>query len=307
MASNGLSRRTLLRTAFAAGIMVAAGSRAQESSARILQRPISVSGEMLPVVGLGTSDAFEVAPGQSRADQRQVLAGFFDLGGRLIDTSPTYGDAESVVGDLLRESDGAQRAFIATKVHETGRAAGIAQMEASETRLGRKPLDLIQVHNLVDVKTQLQTLYDWKVQGRVRYVGITHYLTSAFDALAVLMETEHLDFVQFNYSIMTPDAERRLLPLARDRGISVIINRAFEDGAFFHQVRGQSLPPWASEFDCQSWAQFALKYVLSEATVTCVIPATSNPRHLVDNMQAGFGIMPDAAMRRRMRDYLRRL
>lgn len=301
----GLSRRDVLK--FIAAGHLAAFSRSHVAAATeisIIMRPIPKTGEPLPVVGLGTSGTFEVPPGQSRIHQREVLKRFFALGGTLIDTSPTYGDAETVVGDLLRELSLTKQSFIATKVHERGRRAGVKQMERSERRLGKKPIDLIQVHNLVDVQTQLKTLREWKAQGRIRYLGITHYRTPAFDDLARLMESQDLDFVQFNYSIETPDAERRLLPLARDKGIAVLVNRAFEDGAFFRRVRGKPLPPWAADFDCRSWAQYALKYVLADNAVTCVIPATSNPRHLVDNMGAGKGPLPDANTRRRMRSYL---
>lgn len=303
--SERMSRRDVLKI-IAAG-QLAALSRPRGAAATeimMVVRPIPKTGELLPIVGLGTSDAFEVAPGSSRADQREVLQRFFALGGTLIDTSPTYGDAEIVVGDLLRQLKLTKKSFIATKVHEYGRRAGIRQMEKSERSLGKDPIDLIQVHNLVDVKTQLETLRQWKADGRIRYLGITHYRTSAFDELARLMQTEELDFVQFNYSIGTPDAERRLLPLAADKGIAVLVNRAFEDGAFFRRVRGKPLPPWAADFDCRSWAQYALKYVLADKAVTCVIPATSNPGHLVDNMGAGTGPLPDAGTRRRMRSYL---
>ncbi|MGA7800283.1 MAG: aldo/keto reductase, partial [Gammaproteobacteria bacterium] len=268
-------------------------------------RAIPSTGERIPVMGLGTSDAFETSAGAALAPQREVLERFYALGGRLVDTSPTYGNAEAVVGRLAAELDLTDRLFLATKVHEVGRQAGIAQMEASRRHLGRRRLDLLQVHNLIDVDTQLATLRRWKEQGLVRYIGITHYRVEAFDDLERWMRAVSLDFVQFNYSVATPDAERRLLPLARERGIAVLVNRAFEDGYLFRATRGRALPPWAAEFDCTSWAQFFLKYVLSDEAVTCVIPATSKPRHLVDNMAAGVGRLPDAATRARMRALIR--
>lgn len=304
-AGHGLSRRDLLKALAASQLAAMTWPGAATAAPRpLLRRPIPKSGEMVPAVGLGTSGTFNVAPGESLRDQRAVLQDFFSLGGTLIDTSPTYGDAEAVVGKLLHQLGFTQRAFVATKVHARGREDGIKQMQGSERRLAKKPIDLMQVHNLVDVQTQLRSLRKWKEQGRIRYLGITDYRVSAFDALARLMETEPLDFVQFNYSVTTPDAEKRLLPLAAEKGIAVLINRPFEDGSFFRLTRGKPLPPWAADFDCRSWAQYALKYVLAEDAVTCVMPATSNPKHLKDNMAAGLGDLPNPATRRRMRDYL---
>ena len=304
--SLSLSRRALFRLTAGAALTAALGSGRAGAAPALRARPVPATGEQIPVVGLGTSDAFETGPGASLGNLREVLARFYALGGRLVDTSPTYGNAEAVVGRLAAELDLTDRLFLATKVHEVGRAAGIAQMEASAQRLGRRRLDLIQVHNLIDVDTQLATLRRWKEEGRVRYIGITHYRVAAFDALERLMRRVSLDFVQLNYSIATPDAEQRLLPLARDRGIAVLVNRAFEDGYLFRAVRGRALPPWAAQFDCASWAQFFLKYVLADPAVTCVIPATSKLAHLVDNMGAGVGRLPDdTATRVRMRALIR--
>ncbi|HKJ07661.1 MAG TPA: aldo/keto reductase [Gammaproteobacteria bacterium] len=302
-----LSRRDLLRATGAAaltGLLPAAWGAA---AAPLRLRIIPATGERIPAVGLGTSDAFETRTETALGSLREVLARFHALGGRLIDTSPTYGNAEAVVGRLAAELHLTDRLFLATKVHEVGRQAGVAQMEASQRRLGRRRLDLIQVHNLVDVNTQLATLQRWKAEGLVRYIGITHYRVGAFEALERLMRTMPLDFVQLNYSVATPDAEQRLLPLARERGIAVLVNRAFEDGYLFRVTRGQALPAWAAEFDCASWAQFFLKYVLANDAVTCVIPATSKPRHLVDNMKAGVGRLPGADTRARMRNLIQRV
>jgi len=304
-----LSRRDLLRLGVAGALALGIGVPAAGTAGPVplLRRTIPRTGESVPAVGLGTSDAFETMSGEDLAPLEEVLRLFIAKGGRLIDTSPTYGNAEQVIGTLAGKLGVTDELFLATKVHEVGKESGIDQMERSERLLRRKRLDLIQVHNLVDLDTQLRTLRAWKEAGRIRYLGITHYQTYAFETLERLMRREPLDFVQFNYSIVTPEAERRLLPLARDKGIAVIVNRAFEDGALFRRTRGRALPDWAGEIDCSSWAQFALKYVLAHAAVTCVIPATSKPRHLLDNMAAGVGRLPDAAMQRRMREYIRHL
>ena len=268
----------------------------------MLRRRIPGSGETLPVVGLGTSDEFETAEGTDLDALRAVLRRFHELGGSLVDTAPAYGDAESVLGGLLSDLGLTDTLFLATKVSARGRAAGLEQMQRSRRRLGKRPLDLLQVHSLVDVRTQLRNLRQWKDAGHVRYIGVTHSRVSAFDALEKVMRTEPLDFVQLNYSFTEPQAEQRLLPLAADRGMAVMVNRPFENGALFRAVRGRSLPAWAAEFDCESWAQFSLKYILAHPAVTCVIPATSNPKHLVDNMGAGSGRLPDERTRRRMRE-----
>ena len=252
-------------------------------------------------MGLGTSDEFESA-GENIEQLREVLRLFIDLGGRLVDTAPGYGNAEQVLGNLMNDLGIIEKTFVATKVRTRGRQSGENQFQTSERLLKKRPLDLIQVHSLVDVKTQLDNQRSWKDAGRVRYIGITHSRVSAFKELEQLMRMEQLDFVQLNYSFTEPDAEERLLPLAADQGIAVIANRPFENGALFRRVKGKALPDWAADFDCESWAQFSLKYILTHPAVTCVIPATSNPLHLVDNMEAGTGRLPDEGMRRRMRE-----
>ena len=301
-------RRTLVKHSLLA-VCALAGVRwhplyASAAVATLHRRTIPSSGEQIPMVGLGTSDAFETASGVDPAPQREVLRAFFEYGGRVVDTAPSYGNAEAVVGRLARDLDIRDELFIASKVDRSGEQEGVARMEASQQRLGGRPLDLLQVHNLIDVERQLTTLKRWKEAGRVRYIGITHYRTDAFEELARLMRTHNLDFVQFNYSILTPEAERRLLPLAADRGQAVLVNRAYEDGRWFSLVADRPLPDWTREFDCASWGQFALKYVLAHPAVTCVIPATSKIAHLIDNMGAGTGRLPDAAQRARMRELI---
>lgn len=301
-----LSRRQMLKTLLAAGVLSATGLRLSfaEEKGSILKRKIPSNGEMIPAVGLGSSDTFEVGAGESKEPLAEVLRLFIKRGGRVVDTAPSYGNAESVIGEMSSELGVTDKLFIATKVDRRGREEGIEQMKKSEQLLNTKPLNLIQVHNLIDVETQLNTLRRWKEEGRVRYIGITHYRVSAHDELEKLMKSRDMDFVQFNYSVLSPEAEKTLLPLAADRGIAVIANRPFVDGALFTMTAGKRLPEWAGEFDCKSWAQFSLKYILSHPAVTCAIPATSNPKHLVDNMGAGFGKLPDEKTRKRMRDYM---
>ena len=230
-----------------------------------------------------------------------------ELGGRVIDSSPMYGRSESVVGDLSAELELHDRLFVATKVWTRGRREGVQQMETSMERLRVPRIDLMQVHNLVDAHTHLDTLAQWKAEGRIRYMGVTHYTVGAYDELARMLQSRPLDFVQLNYSLLTRDAERRLLPLAQERRVAVLVNRPFEGGDAFRRIRGRPLPGWAAEIGCHTWAQVFLKYVLSHPAVTCAIPATSNPEHLRDNMSAGAGSLPDAAMRRRMAEDVARL
>ena len=266
-----------------------------------LTRPIPSTGEAIPAVGLGTWQTFDVGAAASERDPlREVLRRFADAGGRVVDSSPMYGAAESVVGDLATEIQVTDRLFLATKVWTSGREAGIAQMEQSLRRLRAKRLDLMQIHNLLDWRVHLKTLRDWKQAGRIRYLGVTHYTASAFDELERVLRAEPLDFVQVNYSLGERDAERRILPLARDRGIAVLVNRPFSAGGLFSSVRGRPLPAWATELGYESWAQVFLKWILAHPAVTCVIPATRRPEHLADNMKAGLGALPDPPTRERL-------
>jgi aryl-alcohol dehydrogenase-like predicted oxidoreductase len=291
------------------GVGIATGRLCAETAGGdLILRTIPRSGERIPAVGLGSSDTFEVgASAAERAPVREVLARYAALGGRVVDTSPMYGTAETVIGDVAQEIGIQRQLWLATKVWTRGREAGIEQMEQSLRRLRTVRVDLMQVHNLIDTQIHLRTLRAWKEQGRIRNIGVTHYRVDAYDELARVIRNEALDFVQFNYSIATRDAERSLLALAAEQGTAVMINRAYEDGSLFSHVRGKPLPGWAAEFDCASWGQFFLKYVLSHPAVTCVIPATSKVEHLVDNMGAGRGRLPDAAMRTRMVAYFESL
>lgn len=305
----GLSRRSALKLLLGAGAALALKSPGVASAgAAQLERVIPRARETLPAVGLGTARVFDVGTSaKARAPLKEVLRSFVALGGSTIDTSPMYGNAETVIGDLTAQLGVRPSLFLATKVWTRGRESGIRQMERSMQRLRTDRIELMQVHNLVDWRTQLDTLRQWKSAGRIRYLGVTHYRVDAFDDLEHLIKTESLDFVQLNYSIATREAEQRLLPLSRDAGTAVLVNRPFEAGFLFRAVRGKPVPSWAAEFDCQSWGQFFLKYVLSEPAVTCVIPATSKPQHLADNMGAGRGRLPSARMRKRMWQYLEQL
>ena len=278
------------------------------AAAPLIERPIPKSGESLPAVGLGTWQSFDVAgDAAGTASAREVLRLFAAGGGRLVDSSPMYGSAESLVGDLATELGVQGRLFHATKVWTGGREAGIAQMEASLRRMRVPRMDLMQVHNLVDVHTHLRTLREWKRLGRVRYIGITHYHSGAYADLERLMRSEELDFVQFNYSLAEPDADRRLLPLAAERRLAVIVNRPFAEGALFDRVRGKPLPELARAIGCDSWAQVFLKWILGQPAVTCVIPATRNPKHMIDNRGAAVGPLPDAALRRQIAAHLEKI
>ena len=252
----------------------------------MLTRAIPSSGEKLPVIGLGTWQAFDVdLNSDNRKQLGDVLSLFVKLGGRLIDTSPMYGRAEDVIGELtsalgIRDKFATANPsggglFLATKVWTQGKENGIKSMERSMTLLRAKRIDLMQVHNLVDVQTQLATLREWKAQGRIRYLGITHYEAGAFADVEKIMRSEKLDFVQINYSLMEREAEERILPLAQEGGVAVIVNRPFGGGDLFSRTRSKSLPDWAAEFDCRSWAQFFLKWIVANSAVTCAIPATN--------------------------------
>jgi aryl-alcohol dehydrogenase-like predicted oxidoreductase len=284
----------------------AAGAQSKNESATMLTRPIPSSGEKLPVIGLGTWQTFDVDPAQS-GPLAEVLRAFVRFGGRVIDSSPMYGRAEQVIGDVVTKLKLRDSLFLATKVWTRGQQAGIDSMERSFARLQTKTIDLMQVHNLVDAETQLRTIREWKAQGRFRYLGVTHYEAGAFAEVAKILAREKLDFVQINYSIMEREAEEKILPLAQERGIAVIVNRPFGGGNLFSRVRGKPLPDFAAEFDCTSWAQFFLKWIVAHPVVTCAIPATNNVQHLEDNMRAGIGKLPDGKIRQRMIEALAKL
>lgn len=303
----GMSRRDALRLIGGATLSLAAGASSAELETGTLiveamrARKIPSTGEALPVIGLGTWQTFDVGPSAAaRAPLKEVLHTFASMGGKVIDSSPMYGNSEEVAGDLIVELGLQSKLFVATKVWTSGKEAGIEQMDDSMRKLRTPRLDLMQVHNLVDVDTQLDTLQQWKREGRIRYVGVTHYTASAYEAVVRVMKSHSLDFLQINYSVGEREAEKRLLPLAQERGVAVIANRPFGGGGLFSRLRGKPLPAWAIDIDCESWAQLLLKFVVSHPAITCAIPATSKVEHLRDNMGAGYGRLPDEALRARI-------
>ena len=279
-----------------------------QAKTSLLTRPIPHSSERLPAIGVGTYETFDVGKSAAeRAELKEVLRMLVEQGASVVDSSPMYGRAEGVVGDLAAELGLHASLFIATKVWTRGETAGIAQMEDSARLLRAQKIDLMQVHNLVDWKTHLKTLKSWKAQGRLRHIGITHYHSGAFDDLMSVLRTREFDFVQFNYSMAEHEADQRLLPLCAELGVAVLVNRPFSQGDLFPRVKGKPLPQWAAEFDCASWAQFFLKWILGHPAVTCAIPGTRRVAHLNDNLGAARGRLPDQAMRRKMLGHLQAL
>lgn len=273
----------------------------QVSAAALINRPIPGTGEPLPVIGMGSWITFNVgADERLRAARSQVLQAFFAAGGGLIDSSPMYGSSEAVIGHGLKVTGQPPSLFAATKVWTWGRAAGIEEMEESRRLWGVERFDLLQIHNLLSWEDHLDTLRQMKAEGRVRYIGITTSHGRRHGDFEAVMRQEDIDFVQFTYNIVDRAAERRLLPLAAESGLAVIINRPFRRGALFDRVAGHALPDWAAEIDCANWAQVFLKFIVSHPAVTCAIPATSRVDHMRENMGALHGRLPDPDLRRRM-------
>jgi aryl-alcohol dehydrogenase-like predicted oxidoreductase len=306
MTENNLTRRKAAKlicgaTAGCLAPISASVAQAASESSTMLTHAVPSSGEKLPVIGLGTWRVFDVDLTEDTAKQfGDVLSLFVKLGARVIDSSPMYGRAEEVIGQLATKLELQQKLFLATKVWTRGKQAGIESMERSLARFQTKRIDLMQVHNLIDVATQLATMRDWKGQGRIRYIGVTHYNSGAFAEVEKVLRGENLDFLQINYSLMEREAEERILPLAQERGLAVIVNRPFGGGDLFGKARAKPLPDWAAEFDCRSWGQFFLKWIIAHPAVTCAIPATGNVRHLEDNLRAGVGSLPGSKTRQRM-------
>ena len=301
-----LARRDFIKQACAAPIAAAVlPSALSAMSDNVIKRAIPSSGEEISIMGMGTYSTFSHATPMGQLGE--VMQAFFDHGGQMIDSSPMYGPAEAIVGDLLKTIQNTTGYFAATKVWTDGREAGIRQMNESMRLMGVATMDLMQIHNLRDWRVHLETLKEWKEQGRIRYLGITTSHGRDHDELEHIMKTEPLDFVQLTYSAANRTTDARLLPLAQDRGIATIINRPYQGGSLFRKVRGKPLPDWAGEIDCASWGQFFLKFIAGHPAVTCIIPATSKVKHVLDNMAGGKGRVPDAAQRQRMIDYLEAL
>ncbi len=297
MKHNSWNRREVLATAMAMGI---APEFAFTESEKMLTRPIPGTDESIPVIGLGTWEVFDVAgTPEEMKTRRQIIDMLVEKGGSLIDSSPMYNRSEKIVGDIIEASGNRDKLFLATKVWTNGKSRGESQMRRSAELMNAGVIDLMQVHNLRDTDVHMATIREWQQEGRIRYNGITHYTASAHDALERAMQKHKPQFIQINYSLGEREAEQRVLPLAQELGIAVLINRPYLTGRLFAAVRGRELPAWANEF-ADSWGQFFLKFIVSHPAVTCAIPATSKPHHMADNLGAGFGVMPDAATRQRM-------
>jgi aryl-alcohol dehydrogenase-like predicted oxidoreductase len=297
-------RREFLKLTAAAGVAVSMPQTGLATTPRMDKRRIPGTDEDIPVIGLGTSHEFDHVPADGGKELKAVLTTLVEYGGTLVDTAPRYGDAEGILGGFFSELDLTDSVFISTKVGTRGAEDGRRSMERSQELLGKRPLDLMMVHSLTDAETQLANLREWKEAGRVRYIGITTSRESGFGEMESLIRSHDLDFVQVNYSPLEPQAAQRVIPAAADRGVAVMINRAFGNGEYFSLLRGRQLPEWTADFDCESWGQFSLKYILSHPDVTCVLAATSNSRHMKDNASAGTGRLPDPAARRRIEEYL---
>ncbi len=306
--TNKLSRREWMQLSVALGagaiLPNTLSASLMNKPADILQRAIPGTKELLPIIGMGTWQTFDIGEGkEQRTQMRDILRAFYKRGGRVLDSSPMYGRSEDVLGDLTADLKLLGQFFMATKVWTSGANQGIQQMKSSMSKMRTQPMDLMQVHNLVDVKTHLRTLSEWKAAGKIRYIGLTHYVVSAHDDLERLIRSEEIDFIQVNFSIQTRNAEKRLLAIAQDHEVGVLINRPYEGGSLFRRMKGKALPEWAAEWDISSWGQFFLKYIVSHPAVTCAIPATSKLHHLEDNMGAAFGRLPDENTRKKMVQY----
>lgn len=313
LGSSPSTRRDFLQLSLALGagtlLPFTATGQSTYSMQEIHKRAIPGTDEKLPIIGMGTWQTFDIGEGEAdRSNMRNILKTFFEMGGRVLDSSPMYGRSEDVLGDLASDLKLLGKLFMATKVWTQGKNSGIDQMNSSMSKMRTKPMDLMQVHNLVDVRTHLNTLRKWKEEGRIRYIGLTHYVISAHDDLERLIRSEKdLDFIQVNFSIGTRNAAKRLLPTAQDHGVGVLINRPYEGGSLFRRVKGKSLPPWAQEWDINSWGQYFLKYIVSHPSITAAIPATTKLHHLKDNMGAAYGVLPDAKTRAKMVAFLEQL
>ena len=295
------SRRTVLKILGVSGLAPPMGLQAVDIKNNMARRIIPSTGELLPVIGLGTSRVFDTDLNERSLNPRkEIVKALLDHGGSLIDTSPMYGKAEEVTGKIAQDLKVNDQLFLATKVWIEGKEAGEIQMKESSKKLNKAVIDLMQIHNLLDWQTHIKTLYDWKEQGKINYIGISHFRSNAFSQIEKIITKEHIDFAQFNYSLQEREAEKRLLPLCKERGVATLINRPFMRGKLFKAVARKKLPNWAYEYNINTWSQFFLKFILANPGVTTIIPATSDPSHMVDNLNGGIGLIPEMGLQKRM-------
>ena len=295
------SRRTVLKILGISGLTPSMGLQAVDIKNKMARRIIPSTGELLPVIGLGTSRVFDTNLNERSLNPRkEIVKALLDHGGSLIDTSPMYGKAEEVTGKIAQDLKVNDRLFLATKVWIEGKEAGEMQMKESSKKLNKAVIDLMQIHNLLDWKTHIKTLYDWKEQGKINYIGISHSRSIAFDQIEKIITKEQIDFAQFNYSLQEREAEKRLLPICKERGVATLINRPFMRGKLFKAVARKKLPNWAYEYNINTWSQFFLKFILANPAVTTIIPATSDPAHMVDNLNGGIGLIPKMGLQKKM-------
>ena len=295
------SRRTIIKLLGASSLAPPISLQASDLKNNMARRIIPSTGELLPVIGLGTSRVFDTNLSEkSLTPRREIVKALLDHGGSLIDTSPMYGKAEEVTGKIAQDLKVNDRLFLATKVWIEGRVAGVIQMNASSMKLNKAVIDLMQIHNLLDWKTHIKTLYEWKEQGKINYIGISHFRSNAFSQIEKIITKERIDFAQFNYSLQEREAEKRLLPLCKEKGVATLINRPFMRGKLFKAAARKKLPSWAHEYNMNTWSQFFLKFILANPAVTAIIPATSDPDHMVDNLIGGIGPIPDVGLQKKM-------
>jgi diketogulonate reductase-like aldo/keto reductase len=295
------SRRTVLKVVGVSSLTPSMTLQAIDAKNYMARRIIPSTGELLPVIGLGTSRVFDTNLSEKSLNPRkEIVKALLDHGGSLIDTSPMYGRAEEVTGKIAQDLKINDRLFLATKVWIEGKEAGEIQMNASSKKLNKAVIDLMQIHNLLDWKTHIKTLYEWKEQGKINYIGISHFRSNAFNQIEKIITKERIDFAQFNYSLEEREAEKRLLPLCREKGVATLINRPFMRGKLFKAVARKKLPSWAYEYNVNTWSQFFLKFILANQAVTTVIPATSNPAHMIDNLIGGIGPIPEVGLQKKM-------
>lgn len=295
------SRRTVLKVVGVSSLTPSMALQATDAKNYMARRIIPSTGELLPVIGLGTSRVFDTNLSEKSLNPRkEIVKALLDHGGSLIDTSPMYGRAEEVTGKIAQDLKINDRLFLATKVWIEGKEAGEIQMNASSKKLNKAVIDLMQIHNLLDWKTHIKTLYEWKEQGKINYIGISHFRSNAFSQIEKIITKERIDFAQFNYSLEEREAEKRLLPLCREKGVATLINRPFMRGKLFKAVARKKLPSWAYEYNVNTWSQFFLKFILANQAVTTVIPATSNPAHMIDNLIGGIGPIPEVGLQKKM-------